>query len=38
MKQPMISNCFSGELFKRNLKVLQFSDAFPSKAEHKYGA
>lgn len=38
MKHRIISNCVLGENFKRNLKVVKFSEAFPSKAEHKHTA
>lgn len=37
MKRQIISNRVFGEYFKRNLKVVRFSEAFPSKAENKHG-
>lgn len=38
MKHQIISNRVLGEYFKRNLKVVRLSEAFPSKAEHKHTA
>lgn len=37
MKRQIISNRVLGEFFKHNLKVVQFSEAFPSKGENKHG-
>lgn len=36
MKRQIISNRVFGEYFKHNLKVVWFSEAFPSKVENKH--
>lgn len=36
MKRQIINNSVFGEYFKHNLKVVRFSEAFPSKAENKH--